>query len=177
MISHYLLHLKIYLFQYISCVSSISVSTTKVSSSKKPREAQAGDVFTTRLINRKKEEKMMILGNKVIQPWYLELNLLKSHKSYYQIYQASLKCFFTQVPDRSFLNLVIKLYLSLILVGISLRSLVRGVEIYIHKDQFERIFDLPFVGKSYTLDIPLRFRNFKHSTNLNILVINHMEKK
>lgn len=143
----------------------------------KPIEAPRRDVTTIGLINRKKEQKMTILGKKVIQPWYKESSLLKSHKPYHQIHQASLKDFFTQVLDRIFSNLVRESYLNLRLVGTSLRSYVMGVEINIYMDNFGRTFELLFKGKSYTRDKPLGFRNLKHFTTLNSLVINPMEKR
>lgn len=35
---------------------------------------------------------------------------------------------------------------------------------------------MPIIGISYTLDRPLGLKSFKHSTTLNTLIINHMEK-
>lgn len=112
----------------------------------------------------------MILCKKVIQPCHLESNLLRSHKLCHLICQASLKDFFMQVPDRTFPNLIREFYQNLKIVGTSLRSIVSGVEIYIHKDNFGRIFELPFEGKTYTHEMPLGFRNFKHSITLITLL-------
>lgn len=94
------------------------------------------NVFTAGLISRKQEEKMTILGNKVIQPWYMKPSLLSSHELYHQVCQVSLKDFFTHVSDITSPNLVIQFYLYLRIVGTLLRSLVRGVEIVTHKDNF-----------------------------------------
>lgn len=80
-------------------------------------------------------------------------------------------------PNKTFPNHIVEFYLKLRIVGTSLRILVKGVEINIHKDNLGRIFELPFVGKSYTLDGPLGFKNFKNLSILSGLVINHMEKK
>lgn len=120
---------------------------------------------------------MKIIAKKVIEPWHIKPSQLKIHKPYHQICQASLKGFFTQTPDRSFPNLVREFYLNPRLVGTSLKTSVRGVEIDLHKDNLGRIFDLPVIGISFTLDGPLGLRNFKHSTSINTLVINPMENK
>lgn len=51
------------------------------------------------------------------------------------------------------------------------------MEIAIHKDHFGRIFELPTKGMTYTLDRQIDFKNFKHSTTINSMVINPMGKK
>lgn len=107
----------------------------------------------------------------------MESSLLKSNKPYHKICQAPLKEFFTQIPDKSFLILFREFYLNMRLVGTSLKSFIRGVEIDFHKDKFWRIFELPIEGISYALNKPIGFKNFKHSTSINSLVIDPMEKK
>lgn len=105
----------------------------------------------------------------------MEPSLLGSYKLYTQICQATIRYIFTQVSDKSFPNLVIEFYVNLRIVGTSLRSLVRGVEIDIHKDNFRRIFELPFEGKSNTYKGTIGLNNFKHSTALIYLVIKLVE--
>lgn len=51
------------------------------------------------------------------------------------------------------------------------------MEIAIHKDHFRRNFEFPSKEITYTLDKPMGLKNFKHSTSINHLVINLMEKK
>lgn len=96
----------------------------------------------------------------------MESSLLKSHKPYHKICQASLNYFFTQIIDRPFASLVREFYLKLRLVGTSLITSVRGVEIDLHKDHFGRVFELLTLETSFILYIPLGLRNFKHSHQL-----------
>ena len=50
------------------------------------------------------------------------------------------------------------------------------MEIDTHKDNFGRIFELPFEGTFYTSEGPLGFKNMKSPKNLKYLVINPTEK-
>lgn len=82
---------------------------------------------------------------------------------------------FTQISNRSFPILVRVFYLNLRLVGTSLKTFLRGMEIYLHKDNFRRILGLPTIETSFTLIILLGLRNFNHSKTINTIVINPME--
>lgn len=82
---YYFLYLKIISFS-IFLMKYLSVSIIMVSSSQKPREIPRRDVFTIGLI---------VLGKKVIQPWYMEPSLLKIFKPYHKIWKASEKYLFT----------------------------------------------------------------------------------
>lgn len=74
-----------------------------------------------------------------------------------------------------FPNLVIEFYSNLTIEGSSIKSIVKGIEIDIHRDQFKRIFELLFQGVSYTYEGPIKFNKFKLSTNIISFVMNPME--
>lgn len=90
----------------------------------KPRNSPATNIFTSSEENDD--------PHKVIQPWFMEENFMKSHKSYFHICKNSLREFLTKAPDRICMNIVSEFYSNLSLVGTSLKSF----EIDIHKDQF-----------------------------------------
>lgn len=88
------------------------------------------------------------------------INSLESHKQYYETFQASLKKLFTQILDRTFLNLVKEFYLNVKPMRSSLRSPVREMEISLHKDHFEKTFELLTEGITYTINKPIGFKKF-----------------
>lgn len=172
MSSNYFLHLKIHLFKILSCVNSFFVCITMASSSQNLKKYVKCEINKSQA--RREDDDST---KKVIQPWYLEPSLLKSHKPYHLICQSFLKELFNQISDRILPNIVREFYINMRLIRTFLKTYVIGVEIDLHKDQFGRIFELPNEGISYTFDKPIGFKNFKHSTTINALIINHMEKK
>lgn len=60
---------------------------------------------------------------------------------------------------------------------LSLKTSVKGTKIATHRYQYDRMFELPFYGVSYTYDEPIKFKNFNLSTSIFFLVKNPMEEK
>lgn len=77
----------------------------------------------------------------MIQPWYLDPSLLKIRKPRHQNFQASLKEFFTEIPDKTFPKLVGESYLNFKIEGSVLITYVSEVEITLHKNCFEKTFE------------------------------------
>lgn len=71
-------------------------------------------------------------------------NLHEELQTIYPKCQGSLRELFTKLPDIFFSNHVKEFYLNLSSVETLLRSSIKGVKIDIHKDQFSRMFELPF---------------------------------
>lgn len=61
------------------------------------------------------------------------------------------------------------------IVGRSLKSTVKGVEVDIHKDKFGRMFHLPFQGVTYTYERPIKFNKFKHFIFIFSFIVNAIE--
>lgn len=59
----------------------------------------------------------------------------------------------------------------------SLRKIVKGVKIDIHKDQFKRMFELLFYEVSYTYEGLIKFKKLKLSIVIILFVMNLMEDR
>lgn len=58
-----------------------------------------------------------------------------------------------------------------------LKTFVNGIEIDIHRGQFDTMFELAFYGVSHIYDEPIIFKRFKLSTSIFYFVINLIEDK
>lgn len=67
-------------------------------------------------------------------------------------------------------------YLNMKLIGTSLETYVKGVEIIIHKIHIGSILEIPIRRLNYTQGKPIGFKNFKHFVSINSIVINPVEK-
>lgn len=66
-------------------------------------------------------------------------------------------------------------YSNLSIVGTSLRSSVKEVKIDIHKDQFGRMFEPSFQGRTYTYEAPKELKKSRRSISIYSLIMNPME--
>lgn len=96
----------------------------------------------------------MMINRRVIQPYFMEESFMRSHKPCIHIYQRSLREFFIKVHGRILPNLMKQVYSNLMIVGTSLKSTIKGVEINIHRDDFGKMFEFPIQGASYTYESP-----------------------
>lgn len=86
---------------------------------------------------------------------------MNGYKPYSHICQASLRVFFTKVPNKIYLNVVKEFYSNLYMIGKTLTSSVKIVRIMIHIEQFSRMFEITFLGTSYKSERPIGLKTSK----------------
>lgn len=79
-------------------------------------------------MSNKQEENKTILENKVIKSCYFEETFMRGYKLYSHNCQASLRTFFTKVPDKIYPNMVKEFYSNLYVIGKTETSSVKTLE-------------------------------------------------
>lgn len=103
------------------------------------------------MMNKHEEEKKMILEENIIEPGFMNKTIMRGHKPYSHICQASLTSFFTKESDIIFPNLVQEFNTNLNILGKTLTSSGKKVKIITDKERFGRTFEITFLGTSYNL--------------------------
>lgn len=53
----------------------------------------------------------------------------------------------------------------------TLTTPIKGMEVGIHKDAFEKMFELPYYGETYTFDGPCKSKNFIHKDSISVFIV------